>query len=409
MDNKTIVTVLALAVMITVGYAAYTNGSINDLSNVINNQLSGITSVGSNYLGALVTRTSPAGSGNPSLVVSVNPGLKKSADILPAQTAVIFASYVLDAKRSNEDVAVFNLTLSPVVSKGGYIDDVRNCQLVSENNAIISNQVGTLFGKGVTFRLHNENADPATPNSLGFLVLKGKKSVINLKCDVAINPNSASGSVFKWWTVNQSGGSVANAIGMFSNKVATVYVSAPLNSLATTLRTVGDFSVSLDPSTKVGGHVPCGDAIQVIKLKVASSFEDVYVKQLGLALTGTAGFTAVTRFTLHDGNNPAVLGEGAFGTSKKGEANFNDQGFLVPAGSSKSIGIRFDLSADSPTNRCQVGKTFGVDYLGSYSVGAVTATSVVAAKNNTTRISSNKFIIDKSSSVSPLDSGLIKQ
>ena len=64
----------ALAVMITVGYAIYTNGSVTDLSNVISNQLSGITSVGSNYLGALVITTSPVG--KPSLNISAVSGQK---------------------------------------------------------------------------------------------------------------------------------------------------------------------------------------------------------------------------------------------------------------------------------------------------------------------------------------------
>lgn len=223
MNKNFFLTLAAIAVMVTLGYAAYTNGSITDLSSVINNQLSGITSVGSNFLGALVTTTSPAG--KPSLNISVNPS-QKMVNILPAQTAVIFASYVLDARKSSEDVAVYNLTFSPAVSKNGYVDDIRNCQLISENNALVSDQIGTLFGGDVSFRLHNENSDPANPASaLGLLVLKGTKNIINLKCDVAVSPNSASGSAFRF-AVKKSGNNVDSAIGLFSKNPAVVNISS---------------------------------------------------------------------------------------------------------------------------------------------------------------------------------------
>lgn len=376
--------------MATIGYAVYTNGSITDLSSVIGDRLSGITSIGSNYLGALVVTADKVGGtmDKPYLGISVNSN-QKDKNILPAQTAAVFASYVLDARKSNEDIAVFNLTFLPTVSKGGYVDDIRNCQLVSENNALVSDQIGTLFGGDVSFRLHNENADPASPNSLGFLVTKGTKSIINLRCDVAIKPNSVSGSIFKW-TVKKARNDVASAIGMFSNKAATVSISNT-KSLSAFLHTVGDLAVSLDSSTPVGRKLSCGTSNnQMTKIKVSSSFEDVYVKKINLMLSGTATSNSVTRFTLHDGNSPVILGEGAFGTNKTGEAIFNGQGFLVPALSSKSISIWADFSADSPTSRCQVGKTIGIDYISAQAVGATTATSIVATPKNTTRLSGGK-------------------
>lgn len=50
MNKNFFLTVTALAIMFTVGYAAYTNGSIGDLGQVINDKISGITSVGSRFL-----------------------------------------------------------------------------------------------------------------------------------------------------------------------------------------------------------------------------------------------------------------------------------------------------------------------------------------------------------------------
>lgn len=50
MNKNFFLTVTALAIMFTVGYAAYTNGSIGDLGQVINNKVSEITSVGSSFL-----------------------------------------------------------------------------------------------------------------------------------------------------------------------------------------------------------------------------------------------------------------------------------------------------------------------------------------------------------------------
>ena len=49
MNKNFFLTVTALAVMFTVSYAAYTNGSIGDLGQVINNKVSEITSVGSSF------------------------------------------------------------------------------------------------------------------------------------------------------------------------------------------------------------------------------------------------------------------------------------------------------------------------------------------------------------------------
>ncbi|MDP3800405.1 MAG: hypothetical protein Q8Q90_03210 [bacterium] len=60
MNKNFLLSLTALAVMTTLGYAAYTNGSITDLSKVINDRLSGITSVGSNYLGAVLSTQSLA-------------------------------------------------------------------------------------------------------------------------------------------------------------------------------------------------------------------------------------------------------------------------------------------------------------------------------------------------------------
>ncbi|MEK7564969.1 MAG: hypothetical protein AAB501_01890 [Patescibacteria group bacterium] len=395
MNKNFFLTVTALAIMATVGYAAYTNGSVTDLSSVINSRLSGVTSVGSNYLGALVTTTGKVGgtADKPSLNIFAVSG-QKGMDMLPAQTAVVFARYVLDARKSSEDIAIFNLTFSPTVSKGGYVDDIQKCQLVSEGNALISNQVGTLFGGDVSFRLHNENADPASPNSLGFLVTKGSKSVISLRCDVALTPNSASGSVFKW-TVKKARNDVASAIGMFSSKAVLVGISSPVSQNAT-LRTVGDLSVSLDSSTPVGRKLSCGSSNNnMVKIKLASSFEDIYVKKLNLIMSGTATFTAVTRFTLYDGNSSVVIGEGAFGTNKTGEVVLAGQGFLVPALSSKSLSIWADLSVDTINNKCQVGKTVGIDYANFQAVGAITATNVASTTKNTAKLSGKKSTLAK--------------
>ncbi len=392
MNKNFFLTLTALAVMTTLGYAAYTNGSVTDLGNVINNQLSGITSVGSNYLGALVTTTTPAG--RPALSISSLPN-QKSVNILPAQTGVVFGSYVLDARKSSEDISVFNLTFSPTVSNGGYADDIRNCQLISENNALISDQVGTLLGADVSFRLRNDNTDPGNPSSsLGLLVLKDSKSVVSLKCDVASKPNSASGATFKW-TVKKASNDVDSAIGLFSNKAASVSISSPL-SPTTTLRTAGDLAVSLDSSSPVGRELSCGMFNnEMLRVKMSSSFEDVYVKKINLMLSGTATSNSVTRFTLYDGNSSVVIGEGAFGTNKTGEVVLAGQGFLVPALTSKELSVRIDIPKDTANNRCQVGKTVGIDYISAQAVGATTANSVVATRQNTTKISGKKSTLAK--------------
>ena len=42
-------------------------------------------------------------------------------DILPAQRAVVFGSYILDARRSGEDIAVFNLVFRQRFLKVGML------------------------------------------------------------------------------------------------------------------------------------------------------------------------------------------------------------------------------------------------------------------------------------------------
>ncbi|MEK7629220.1 MAG: hypothetical protein AAB394_01705 [Patescibacteria group bacterium] len=259
---------------------------------------------------------------------------------------------------------------------------------------MISNQVGTLFGGDVSFRLHNENVDPASPNSLGFLVTKGSKSVISLRCDVALTPNSASGSVFRW-TIKKANNNVASAIGMFSSKAVTINISSA-NSPVAVLRTVGNLFVSLDSSTPVGRKLSCGMFNnEMTKIQLTSSFEDVYVKKINLMLSGTATSNSVTRFTLYDGNSSVVIGEGAFGTNKTGEVVLAGQGFLVPALTSKELSVRIDIPKDTANNRCQVGKTVGIDYISAQAVGATTANSVVATRQNTTKISGKKSTLAK--------------
>ena len=55
MNKNFFLTLTALAVMTTLGYAAYTNGSITDLSDVVNNKAEELTSASSNYLGAVLS------------------------------------------------------------------------------------------------------------------------------------------------------------------------------------------------------------------------------------------------------------------------------------------------------------------------------------------------------------------
>ena len=112
-------------------------------------------------------------------------------------------------------------------------------------------------------------------------------------------------------------------------------------------------------------------------------------------MSGTATFTAVTRFTLYDGNSSVVIGEGAFGTNKTGEVVLAGQGFLVPALSSKSLSIWADLSVDTINNKCQVGKTVGIDYANFQAVGAITATNVASTTKNTAKLSGKKSTLAK--------------
>lgn len=55
MNKNFFVTLAALAVVVTLGYAAYTNSSITDLSNIINSKVESLTSTGGNYLGAVMS------------------------------------------------------------------------------------------------------------------------------------------------------------------------------------------------------------------------------------------------------------------------------------------------------------------------------------------------------------------
>ncbi|MDP3764158.1 MAG: hypothetical protein Q8Q95_00890 [bacterium] len=55
MNKNFFLTLTALAVIITIGYAAYTDGSVTDLGKVISSKVEGLTLASSDYLGAVLS------------------------------------------------------------------------------------------------------------------------------------------------------------------------------------------------------------------------------------------------------------------------------------------------------------------------------------------------------------------
>ncbi len=112
MNKNFFLTLTALAVMTTIGYAAYTNGSIGDLSRVVNNQIGEVVSGSSNYLGAVMSTqslttstTTVAGTRERNL-----PGIVKILPIDPktlnvdSQVGVPIFKFQITARKNNDDV-----------------------------------------------------------------------------------------------------------------------------------------------------------------------------------------------------------------------------------------------------------------------------------------------------------------
>lgn len=368
MNKNFFITLTALAVMATVGYAAYTNGGIGDLSRVVNNQAGELTSIGSNYLAALVT-TKTKVAGTKEVVgfnISVDPKVK-AQNIVAGSVGSTFASYVLDAKTSSDDIIVSSLTLTPVVSNGVDINDIQNCQLWHSSGYISS--VNTLVpNQAVVFDLS------------GFTLSRGEARTVSIRCNFSANARSLPGVPFRW----DVKGAVAKGVATGKDAVIRINSSKGPN---VTLRS-GELRVVLDSVASKSRNISCGSSMPMLGLKFSAKYEDFNVKSLKFKFGGSATADVIKKFTLYD-SLANVLGEGVFSgggmsytNASSSEANVTlNKDFIVPKDGSVSLYITAELSNESICKNAK-GKTVAIDYSGvTNAVGVTSAgTMSVAAK-----------------------------
>ncbi|MDP3800406.1 MAG: hypothetical protein Q8Q90_03215 [bacterium] len=382
MNKNFLLSLTALAVMTTVGYAAYTNGSITDLSKVINNEAEKITSVGSNYLSALATTTQKVGgtaerkakNEGPNLSVSVG-STPKAQTILAASKDVLFANYVLDTTKSSKDLVVELMKLTLSFSKNANPDDLINCRLGG-----IAIESSLLSSTSKEFVVRN------------LVLTKGIKSNLALNCDVVINPKSVSGSTFAWGIK----GKVDSVV--VKDDSGTVFVAKVANAKNhnATIRNSGELKVVLDSVASKARNISCGSSMPMSGLKLSAKYEDISVKSLSFKFSGSAMADVVKKITIYD-NLTNVLGKGVFSGSTdytNASANqvnitFNQQ-FVVPKDGTKSLYITPELSNELVCKNAK-GKTVAIDYNGVTSAtGATSASTIIltdkiSAPRNTIR------------------------
>lgn len=393
MNKNFLLSIVALAVMASVGYAAYTNGSITDLTQVVNNQLGKVTSGGEEYLGSIFSRRGLAtttqkvgGTREPKgdLAVSVSSKSKLPLkDVVAGANAFTFAEYVFDARKSGEDVKT-TIFKARFTGTSNTADDLTNCQLfdVAGNTSLTtgpnivnpSNSVST--GDDITFNLDN-----------GLITPKGGTKVVVLECNFRANPDGIFGVSTYALGLSGSASSVTS-IGMLSNKTVVARISRS-NGQAMTLRSSGQLSFVLDSSTPPAREIKCGQYnLPVTKIKVSSGYEDISLRALRFRLNGTVSPEAVSRYILSEGYNLTRIGEGVFVNNRVASTTLSQQ-FVIPKDSSKVITVSVDLAPDNSIQPCQVGKTIAIDYDGYFeAVGMASGARIPITTSNSNRTSS---------------------
>ncbi|MDP3764157.1 MAG: hypothetical protein Q8Q95_00885 [bacterium] len=383
MTKNFFVTLTAIAVMATVGYASYTNGSITDLSQVINSKVENLTSSGSNYLSALVTtKVKVVGTAErktknegPSLSVSVG-STPKAQTILAASKNVLLANYVLDTGKSNKDLVVESMKLTLSFSKNANPDDLINCRLGG-----ISVEGLLLGSTSKEFVVRN------------LVLTKGIKSSLPLNCDIVINPKSVPGSTFAWGIKGKADSVVVKDD---SGTVFTAKVANAKNHNAT-IRNSGELKVILNPVASKARNISCGSSMPMSGLKLSAKYEDINVKSLSFKFSGSTSVDVVKKITIYD-NLANILGEGVFSGGSTGYASTSanqanitlNQDFIVPTVGTKSLYITTELSNELVCKNAK-GKTVAIDYNGVTSAVGVTSASTitlvgkVSAPRNTIR------------------------
>ena len=378
MDKKILLTALALAVTASLGYAAYSNGSMADLGSVINSRLSGVVSVGSDYLAALATTTQKVGGTaerkaktGSSLSVSIG-STPKAQTILAASRDVTLANYVLDTSKSDKSLTVEMMKLTLSFSKNASPDDLINCRL---GGAALESSLVSSTSKEFIVR--------------NLVLAKGVKSSLPLNCDVATNPKSAVGSTFAWGIKGKADSMVVKDD---TGVIFAVKVANAKNHNAT-IRNAGDLGVAFDSVSSKARNVSCGSSMPMSGLKFSAKYEDIRINSINFKVGGSAGATVVKKVSVSD-SLANVLGEGVFSNGgmsySTGEVTINlNQQFVVPKDGSKKLYITPEISGDSACQNLK-NKTIAVDFNGANATGVVSASAIglknkVSAPRNTIR------------------------
>jgi hypothetical protein len=365
MNKNFFLTLTALAVMASLGYAAYTNGSIDDLTQTVNNKLA---SASGNFLAALTSTTQKAGGSKESVSFSISVDPKvKIQNIVAGTVGSTFASYILDAKKSSDDIIVSSLTLTPVISKGVDINDIQNCQLWDSSSYMSG--VGTLSaGQDVILNLSN-----------GFTLARGEARTVSIRCNISASGRSLPGASFRW----DVKGAVAKGVATGKDAVVKINSSKGPNL---TLRS-GELRVILDPAVSKAKAISCGSTVPTLGLKFSAKYEDFSVRSLKFKFGGSATAGVIKKFTLYD-NMANVLGEGVFSgdgmaytsTSTNETSVVLNKDFIVPKDQSVSLYVTTELSNGSVCQNAK-NKTVAIDYNGITNAVGVTSAGTTSLKN----------------------------
>ena len=355
------ITAVSIAVVAILGYLAYTDTSISDLVYTAKNTA------------ALVISATPTPSTAGKLTVSAVSSKTNPRDVGAGATEFTFAEFAFDAKKSDEDIAVSSITLTPVISKKGNASDLAQCQISKEGSRMYLASTGVLIpNQDITFDLSGKLSIP-----------KGTVQTMAIRCSVTVNPKSVSGSTFSFKIKKLPDG--VKATGLTSGGATKITLSSA-NGPTITLRTNGELKVVLDSSTPKASKVACGQSkVKIAKFKISAMYEGIILNSLRFALSGTAipiyDDRDVVSFTLYDDIYYSV-GVGVLGGgSKKTTTSTIDRLLIIPKGGQRILTLTANiLSSEYPA--CQPGKTLGIDYNGYFDAIGATSGSRIPVSNS---------------------------
>ncbi|MDD5547579.1 MAG: peptidoglycan-binding domain-containing protein [Candidatus Pacebacteria bacterium] len=296
--------------------------------------------------------------------------------IIAGSKAFEFARIIVDTSSSGEDIRFTSL---PLEYNGTTATSLTNCQLYDGTTSLTTSS----NIKNPTARA---SATSFTFDGTGLVVTKGSSKQLSVKCDLSASDTSG---IFQW---GLDAAQTYSATGLTSGQSAGFTVVSSVGQ-AMTSSAGGTMTVALDSGSPSYKLVAPGQTVELSRLRLTATNEDIALKQIGLQLTDTASNSPIDlvdqKITIWDVTSGTAVQIGEATISASGTyADFATSSAIsnltIAKGGYKVIALKGTINSMSSTgNLTSSGHLLKVDYdagnrgeTGIYGTGVSSGTTI---------------------------------